>query len=324
VTVDAKILNKSGALEDDEWTLIRRHPEEGARIAWPLREWLGEWSLAIAQHHERWDGSGYPRGLKGEEISLAARIVAVADSYDAMTSLRSYQKAMPPAEARAEITRGAGVHYDPAVVRAFLRVSRGRVTRVLGPMSWLAMVPLAGTGVASAATATARRAQTAAAIAGGGGAVAAAAALGIVGPATGSAALARHAPVVAAAPAPAPEVRVLPADSVTPVPPTPEPAAAAAPAPAATAPVPPRQAFDVPTPVAGSHAPAPIRSVGPPAATGPTSDPPPPSSHPDPPPPPPSSEVQVNAAPLAQVTVSTRQPLPVCVPIDAGVVKVRC
>src|SRR3954447_22470774 len=151
VCVDAKILNKSGKLDDDEWALIRRHPEEGARIAQPLREWLGEWSLAIAQHHERWDGSGYPRGLKGEEISLAARIVAVADSYDAMTSLRSYQTAMTPQAARAELTSKAGIDYDPDVVRAFLRASRGRVARVLGPMSWITMVPFLGTGVATAA-----------------------------------------------------------------------------------------------------------------------------------------------------------------------------
>ena len=124
VCVDAKILNKSGKLDDEEWALIRSHPEEGARIALPLREWLGDWSLAIAQHHERWNGSGYPRGLKGEEISLAARIVAVADSYDAMTSVRSYQKAMSPAAARDELVSKAGVDYDPDVVRAFLRVSR--------------------------------------------------------------------------------------------------------------------------------------------------------------------------------------------------------
>src|SRR5205085_972742 len=79
------ILNKSGPLNEEEWAIIRRHPEEGARIATPLLGWLGDWAFAIAQHHERWDGSGYPKGLAGVEISLAARIVAVADSFDAMT-----------------------------------------------------------------------------------------------------------------------------------------------------------------------------------------------------------------------------------------------
>src|SRR5207237_8967252 len=86
VMVDANVLNKASSLADAEWAAIRRHPDEGARIAEPLHDWLGEWSLAIAQHHERWSGSGYPRGLAGDEISLAARIVAVADSFDAMTS----------------------------------------------------------------------------------------------------------------------------------------------------------------------------------------------------------------------------------------------
>jgi len=137
VSIDAHILNKSGKLDDEEWELIRRHPEEGARIALPLRQWLGEWSLAIAEHHERFDGSGYPRGLKGEDISLAARIVAVADSYDAMTSLRSYQKAMTPDAARAELTRTAGTNYDPRVVRAFLRVLRDLAGPAVGDVRQL-------------------------------------------------------------------------------------------------------------------------------------------------------------------------------------------
>src|SRR5438270_506043 len=213
VSIDAHILNKSGKLDDEEWELIRRHPEEGARIALPLRQWLGEWSLAIAEHHERFDGSGYPRGLQGEEISMAARIVAVADSYDAMTSLRSYQAPMTAAAAREELTRKAGIDYDPKVVRAFLRVSRGRVNRALGPMSWLTMIPLAGSDLAAAAGASVQRGIAAAAIAGGGAAVAAAAALGIVAPAAAPAALAQRAPAKAeaAAPASSPEVRFAPA-----------------------------------------------------------------------------------------------------------------
>src|SRR5205807_10372018 len=123
VTVDSRILNKPGPLDEEEWAIMRRHPEEGARIAFPLRDWLGEWSLAIAQHHERWDGHGYPRGLTGEEISLAARIVAVADAFDVMTSARSYQGPMSTAAARTELTAMAGAQFDPAVVRAFLLVS---------------------------------------------------------------------------------------------------------------------------------------------------------------------------------------------------------
>jgi putative nucleotidyltransferase with HDIG domain len=333
VTVDAKILNKSTKLEDEEWALIRRHPDEGARIALPLKEWLGDWSLAIAQHHERYNGSGYPRGLKGEEISLAARIVAVADSYDAMTSLRSYQKPMTSNAAREELTRKAGVDYDRDVVRAFLRCSRGRVSRVLGPMSWLTMIPLAGTGVASAATGSVRRAQTAAAVAGGGGAVVAAAALGFIAPAAGPA-VSRPAPVVIAAPAPAPEVRVLPAGSVTATLPTPdaEPASSTPPAPVPTT-------TAVSTPIASPAAPAVVSEpsvAAPPSAPLPTqSGPVPdgPTAEPPPPPPPPSSSpspsqpgshVQVEVSPVAQVSVTTRQPLPVCAPVDAGVIKVEC
>src|SRR5437660_1554043 len=76
--VDADILRKPAALSNDEWEHVRRHPDEGARIIGPLRSWLGQWAAAVEHHHERWDGKGYPRALRGEEISLAGRIVAVA------------------------------------------------------------------------------------------------------------------------------------------------------------------------------------------------------------------------------------------------------
>jgi putative nucleotidyltransferase with HDIG domain len=338
LTVDAKILNKSGKLDADEWETIKRHPEEGARIALPLREWLGDWSLAIAEHHERWDGSGYPRGLKGEEISLAARIVAVADSYDAMTSLRSYQTAMTPQAARAELTAKAGVDYDPDVVRAFLRVSRGEVGRVLGPMSWLTMIPLMTTGVASAATASVRGARTAAAVAGGGTAVAAAAALGVVGPAAGSAALKTSTPVASAAPAPAPspEVRFLPADSQTtpPAAPAPAPATAPAAAPVASgptaAPAPSTAAAAAPAhaaPAAGPAIAAPMPLTPAPPSPSPPGQPTstPPSGGDTTPAPPPTFNVQVQVGPVtAQGSVSVGGPVPACVPVDVGVAKVWC
>jgi len=72
---------------------IRRHPDEGARLIGPLSAWLGEWAGAVPHHHERFDGRGYPRGLAGNEISLAGRIVAVADSYEVMTAVRPYPQA---------------------------------------------------------------------------------------------------------------------------------------------------------------------------------------------------------------------------------------
>src|SRR2546426_5041403 len=94
LTVAARILNKPGKLDDHEWEVIRGHPAEGARIAGPLLEWLGPWAGAIVEHHERFDGKGYPAGREAHEISLGGRMVAVADCYDTMTAARSYKKPM--------------------------------------------------------------------------------------------------------------------------------------------------------------------------------------------------------------------------------------
>ena len=111
------------------------------QVAEPLREWLGPWLDAIGQHHERWDGAGYPAGLSGVGISQAARIVAVADAYDTITSARSYKKALPAAAARAELARCAGEQFDPQIVRAFLAIGLGRLRRVAGPLSVLSTLP---------------------------------------------------------------------------------------------------------------------------------------------------------------------------------------
>lgn len=159
VMVSPDILNKAGKLTPDEWNVIHRHPDDGARIAEPLKDWLGPWGLAIEQHHEKFDGTGYPRKLSGEDISLGARVVAVADAYEVMTSARSYREAMSPAEARKELARSAGSHFDPQIVRAFLNISIGRLRWIMGPLSWLAqfpfirMLPSAG-GQAAGAAAT--------------------------------------------------------------------------------------------------------------------------------------------------------------------------
>jgi response regulator RpfG family c-di-GMP phosphodiesterase len=112
------ILHKPGPLDDDEWREIRRHPEVGARIL----EHAGMRDIArwVGQHHERIDGRGYPLGLAGEEISLEARILAVADAYEAMIADRPYRMGMPAQEARAELLRCAGSQFDPQVVEAFL------------------------------------------------------------------------------------------------------------------------------------------------------------------------------------------------------------
>ncbi len=140
--VPHEILTKAGRPTDAEWDVIRGHPPAGARLAEPLREWLGEWGLAIEEHHERWDGKGYPRGLAGPEISLAGRIVAVADVYDVMTSSRSYRGAGSTAEARQELARCAGTQFDPMVVRAFLGISIRSRRIVSGPLAWLAQAPV--------------------------------------------------------------------------------------------------------------------------------------------------------------------------------------
>ena len=139
--VPAEILNKDGPLTDEEMALVRRHPLMGMRVAAALVPWLGEWAGAIEHHHERWDGTGYPRGLEGEEISLAARIVSVADAYDVMTSGRSYQTAKSPEEARQEIARMAGTQFDPQVVRALMSISLGRLRWMVGPFAGLGQIP---------------------------------------------------------------------------------------------------------------------------------------------------------------------------------------
>lgn len=126
--IDEKILNKTGALSDEEWQEIKRHPEIGYRILSSVNE-FSEMANCILEHHERWDGHGYPKGLKGEEISLQGRIVAVADSFDAMTSDRAYRKALAYDEAITEIKRCAGTHFDPLVAKMLVEVVHSEMIR---------------------------------------------------------------------------------------------------------------------------------------------------------------------------------------------------
>ena len=141
LAVHPDILNKPDKLDDAEWAVIKNHPLEGAKLTAPLAGWLGAWANTIAEHHEKFDGTGYPYGLKGEEISLGGRIVAVADCYDTMTTVRTYKSSMSPKAARAELAACAGSHFDPRIVRAFLDVSIGRVRPVAGPLAWLGSLP---------------------------------------------------------------------------------------------------------------------------------------------------------------------------------------
>lgn len=121
IAIEDKILNKPGKLTEEEWEIMRRHPETGYRILSSLPEY-GEIALDILSHHERYDGKGYPRGIKGEEIPIRARIIAVADAYDAMTSDRPYRKKMSHEEAVTELIDNKGTQFDPKIIDIFLSI----------------------------------------------------------------------------------------------------------------------------------------------------------------------------------------------------------
>ena len=143
ISVPAVILNKPGRPSAAEWAILQGHPEAGERLAGPLFDWLGEWAGGITEHHERYDGAGYPHGLSGDRLTLAGRIVAVADSYETMTAARAYKKPMAVAAARQELAECAGKQFDPTVVRAFLLVGLSKTSRALGLWSWLVHLPFA-------------------------------------------------------------------------------------------------------------------------------------------------------------------------------------
>jgi HD-GYP domain-containing protein (c-di-GMP phosphodiesterase class II) len=121
VGIPNQILFKPGKLTSDEITEMQRHCEIGHRIAQsspdltPVSDW-------ILRHHEAWNGTGYPLGLKGEEIPLECRIVAIADAYDAMTNNRPYRKALPQEDAIAELIRNSGTQFDPVLVPIFISI----------------------------------------------------------------------------------------------------------------------------------------------------------------------------------------------------------
>jgi len=125
IGIDDKTLNKPDKLDPDEWEAMKKHPEIGQRILSAANEFseIGDY---IFEHQEKWDGTGYPRGLKGNEILLQARIIAVADSFDAMTSHRSYGKAYREEEAIREIKKCAGTQFDPEIARIFVEKVLGK------------------------------------------------------------------------------------------------------------------------------------------------------------------------------------------------------
>ncbi len=121
IKIPDAILTKPGALTAEEWAKMRMHAEYGAEIVEKIAILSGA-SLVVRNHHEKWDGSGYPAGLSGEQIPLEARIFMVVDAYDAITSKRHYKDAQDPAHALGEILRCSGTHFDPAVVEIFQRI----------------------------------------------------------------------------------------------------------------------------------------------------------------------------------------------------------
>jgi HD-GYP domain-containing protein (c-di-GMP phosphodiesterase class II) len=129
ISVPDAILNKPGKLTEEEFDSIKQHPVVGYNVLSHIEQ-LREALPGIRHHHEKLDGSGYPDGLKGDEIPLAAKIIAVADVYDALTSSRSYRPAMSVDKALAILHEGEGNHFDPRVLGVFVR-KHGDIARML-------------------------------------------------------------------------------------------------------------------------------------------------------------------------------------------------
>ncbi|MEI6578045.1 MAG: HD domain-containing phosphohydrolase [Eubacteriales bacterium] len=125
IGISESVLNKQGKLEKKESVEMERHSEIGYRILGAVSEFSGL-ADCVLEHHERWDGKGYPKGLTGEEISLPARIIAVADSYDAMTADRSYRNAVSEDEAANEIRKCSGAQFDPRIAKIFVEKILGK------------------------------------------------------------------------------------------------------------------------------------------------------------------------------------------------------
>jgi hypothetical protein len=151
LTVPTEILNKPGKPDESEWEVLKAHPARGREIAAPLLPWLGEAGRVIVEHHERWDGTGYPDGLSGADIGLCSRIVAVADALDVMTAVRAYRRPVSRAAALDELVRCAGGQFDPEVVRAMISVSAPKLRRVQGLLGWLGDIPFVATQAVPAA-----------------------------------------------------------------------------------------------------------------------------------------------------------------------------
>ena len=121
LAISDEVLRKPGRLDDDELAHIREHPKLGARLLIRVAAFRRA-PPYVLYHHERWDGTGYPTGRAGEEIPVEARVLAIADAFDAMTSDRPYRRALDRDEALAEVERCSGTQFDPEIVRVFIEL----------------------------------------------------------------------------------------------------------------------------------------------------------------------------------------------------------
>ncbi|HXG36828.1 MAG TPA: HD-GYP domain-containing protein [Dehalococcoidia bacterium] len=135
--VSADTLTKPGALNNEEWEEIKNHPEHGYSLLRDKQE-LFDIAETVYSHHERYDGAGYPRGLAGNEICLEARICAVVDAYDAMTSERSYKPPLSHEEAIQELIRCSYTQFDPGIVAAFISIPEVTIRSEMGTEAVLA------------------------------------------------------------------------------------------------------------------------------------------------------------------------------------------
>jgi HD-GYP domain-containing protein (c-di-GMP phosphodiesterase class II) len=134
IGVPEEVLRKPGKLTDEEFTLMKQHVEIGARILKDVRQ-IVDLIPGVLYHHERYDGKGYPHNLAGQDIPMVARILCVADCFDAMTSNRTYRKALPIEVALMEIRRCAGTQFDPLLADAFLSIGAARLRELIGTVT---------------------------------------------------------------------------------------------------------------------------------------------------------------------------------------------
>ncbi|MCA9296312.1 MAG: HD domain-containing protein, partial [Phycisphaerales bacterium] len=130
IGVPEAVLMKPGRLTDDEFALVKLHPEIGHRILRDIPQ-LDDVLPGVLHHHERWDGKGYPHHLVGEEIPMVARLIGLADAFDAMSSTRTYRASMSRETVLEEIRRGAGLQFDPHLVEAFLGLDFSTYDRMI-------------------------------------------------------------------------------------------------------------------------------------------------------------------------------------------------